>query len=134
MNYEILEHTADIKIRAFGKDRKELFLNMLKGILSVIGNETEGKKTNVRKIKIESVDFKALLVDFLNEALYQGQINGEVYIDVNFIEFTDTKIKGELMGKKVNRFKEDIKAATYHNLELRERQDGMWEAVVIFDV
>ena len=30
--YEILEHPADLKIRAFGKDKKELFWNMLNGL------------------------------------------------------------------------------------------------------
>lgn len=27
--FEILEHKADLKIKAFGKTRKEIFLNML---------------------------------------------------------------------------------------------------------
>ena len=31
-NYEILEHKADLKIRAFGKTKEELFLNMLLGM------------------------------------------------------------------------------------------------------
>ncbi|PIR90405.1 hypothetical protein COU04_00035, partial [bacterium (Candidatus Gribaldobacteria) CG10_big_fil_rev_8_21_14_0_10_33_41] len=32
--YEILEHKADLKIRAFGKTKQELFLNMLLGMTS----------------------------------------------------------------------------------------------------
>lgn len=42
MKYEILEHKADLKIRAFGEDLKELFLNVMVGMFE--GTRYEGEK------------------------------------------------------------------------------------------
>ncbi len=132
--FEILSHRADLKIRAFGEDKKELFLNMLLAMTKSQKPEIKITKKVKRKIKINSPDLLTLLVDFLSEALYLGQVNKEVYNNVNFKKFTDRKIEGELTGQKVERFGEDIKAVTYHNLEVRQKKDKNWEAIVLFDV
>jgi len=131
--FEILEHKADLKIKAFGKDKKELFLNMLLGMNA--GLQPEIKAQNVkRKIKIISIDLPTLLVDFLSEVLYQTQVNKEIYNNVKFSKFTDVEIEAEISGQKVGRFGEDIKAVTYHNLEVKQKEDGTWEAIVLFDI
>lgn len=131
--FEVLEHKADLKIRAFGRDRKELFLNMMIGMIESMrpGVIEKGEK---REIKINSPDLEALLVDFLNGVLYLSQVNREVYNNVKFTKFTNVEIEGELIGQKVERFGEDIKAVTYHNLDIHQRKDGIWEAIVLFDI
>ena len=131
--YEILEHKADLKIRAFGKTKEELFLNALRGMTE--SQKGEDLKGWVKKeIKIKSPDLSALLVDFLSEALYLSQINKEIYSSVEFKKFTETRIEGKLIGQKVERFGEDIKAVTYHSLEVNQKEDGSWEATVLFDI
>jgi len=133
MKYEILEHKADLKIRTFGRTKEELFLNMLKGMME--GLRPEGiKKGKKRKVKINSPDFSALLVDFLSETLYLSQVNKEIYFDAKFTKFTNTEIEGELIGQKVERFGEDIKGVTYHDLDIHQRKDRTWEATVLFDI
>lgn len=132
--YEILEHLADLKIRAFGKNKKELFLNMLKGMVDSQKPEIENKETKKRKIKIESIDLSNLLVDFLSEILYLSQINREAYQDFKFKNFSDKKVCGDLFGQKVKRFGEDIKAVTYYSLDIHQRRDKVWEATVLFDI
>ena len=133
--YEILEHKADLKIRAFGKTKEELFLNMLSGMSENMKPELQkpGEKTK-RKIKLSSFDFQALLVDFLSEILYLSQVNKEVFFEAKFKKFSENEIDGEIFGHKAKRFGEDIKAVTYHNLEIRRKKDGGWEAVVLFDI
>jgi len=132
--YEILEHKADLKIRAFGKTKEELFLNMMLGMEESMKPEIEVRTRIKREIKIESLDLPALLVDFLSEALYQSQVNKEVYNSVKFSKFSDNYLEGKLIGQKVERFGEDIKAVTYHNLEVNQNKDGIWKAVVLFDI
>jgi len=34
----------------------------------------------------------------------------------------------------VERFNEDIKAVTYHQLDARQREDSTWEATILFDI
>jgi len=138
--FEILEHKADLKIRAFGKDKRELFMNALLGMEAGLRPEIRNPKVplihtaEIRKIKIKSPDLGALLVDFLSEVLYLVQINKEIYNEVKFKKFTDTEIEAELFGQKVERFGEDIKAVTYHDLHIYQKNDKAWEAVILFDI
>ena len=131
--YEILEHKADLKIRAFGKDKQELFLNALLGMIAGLRPELKAESVK-RKIIIKSIDLPLLLVDFLSEILYLIQINREVYNSVKFSKFTNTELAGELFGQKVERFGEDIKAVTHHDLDIHQRKDGGWEATILFDI
>ena len=103
--------------------------------------KTEGVKKIVREIKIKSPDLPALLVDFLSEVLYLTQVNKEIYNKVKFKKFSDPSInsgqvelEAELLGQKVKRFGEDIKAVTYHSLNVYQNKDGSWEAIVLFDI
>jgi SHS2 domain-containing protein len=132
--FEILEHKADLKIRTFGKDKKQLFSNMLLAMTESQKPEIKSKGEIKRQIKIKSLDLPALLVDFLNEVLYLSQTNKEVYSKIIFKKFTDKEIKGELIGQEVERFGEDIKAATYHNLDIDQKKDKIWQATILFDI
>ena len=132
--YEILEHKADLKIRAFGKSKEELFLNMLLGMTECLKPEFKEDKEVTHKIEIKSLDFPSLLVDFLSEALYLTQVKKIAYFKAKFKKFSDKEIQGELIGRKIERFGEDIKAVTYHDLETQQRKDGTWQATVLFDV
>lgn len=139
--YEILEHPADLKIRAFGKTKEELFFNALKGMTESLRPEM-GEIPAKRKIKISSPDLGALLIDFLSEVLYLIQSNKEIYTNINFKKLTDpstssgqvAELKGIMTGQKVERFGEDIKAVTYHSLNIHQKEDGTWEATVLFDI
>jgi SHS2 domain-containing protein len=131
--YEILEHKADLKIRAFGKTKEELFLNMLLGMADSQKPEIRSKEKIKRQIKIKSLDLLTLLVDFLNEVLYLSQVNEEIYLDFKFKRFNDNELEGEIIGQKINKFGEDIKAATFHNLEIKQ-EDRTWRATILFDI
>jgi len=132
--YQFLEHKADLKIKAFGATKEELFRNMLLGMQDSQKPEVAGIETVKREIKVNSADFPALLVDFLSEVLYLNQTNKEIYNKINFKKFTDNEIEIELTGKKVERFGEDIKAVTHHDLDIHRKEDKEWEATVLFDI
>lgn len=132
--YEILEHRGDFKIRVFGGDKKELFLNALLGMEAGLQPEIKNQKSNLKTIKIKSLDANALLVDFLSEVLYWIQVKKEIYTDIKFEKFSDTELEAELIGNKVERFGEDIKAVTYHGLDIKQTEDGAFEAIVLFDI
>jgi len=132
--YEILEHKADLKIRVWGKTKEELFANALLAMSESQKPEIKNQQKIKREIKIKSLDLPALLVDFLSEALYLSQTNKEVYFKASFEKFTNSEIRGELIGQLAERFGEDIKAVTHHNLEIKRNLSGSWKAIVLFDI
>jgi len=134
LNYEILEHTADLKIRVFGKNKEELFSNALLAMASGLRPKIKNQNAKRKTVKIKANDLPTLLVDFLSEILYLTQVNKEIYNEIKFKKFSDTELEAELEGQKVESFGEDIKAVTYHNLEVEQKDDGTWEAVILFDI
>lgn len=132
--YEILEHPADLKIKAFGDSKEELFLNMMLAMaenMKPVAKKPEEKTK--REIKIKSPDFSALMVDFLSEVLYLSLANMEIYSEAKIIKLDDTELEAEISGQKAERFNEDIKAVTYYGLEVKEA-DGRWESTIVFDI
>lgn len=133
--FEVLEHKADFKIRAFGKTKEELFLNALFGMISGLRPKIKDKKLKIKnKIKIKSLDLPTLLVDFLSEVLYLIQVDKAIYREVKFIKFSNNELEAGISGQKVERFEGDIKAVTYHNLDVHQSKDGSWQAIVLFDI
>ena len=133
--FKILEHTADLKIQAFGRDKKELFLNALYGMQSALRPEIEEpSKERKREIKVESLDLPSLLVDFLSEINYLNETQKEAYFKGKIKKLSDTFLEAEIFGKKVKNFGLVIKGVTFHDLKVEKREDGLWEAIVLFDI
>lgn len=133
--FEILEHKADLKIRAFGKTKEELFENMMLGMFEGARYEKNLKpQISKVKIKISSLNLFFLFVDFLSEVLYLCETRREVYEKVNFKKFSENKISAILSGKKLKRIGVQIKGVTHHDLDIHQRKDGIWQATILFDI
>lgn len=133
--FEILPHTADLRIKAFGATKKELFKNSLIGMSSFIKKSIINRNPEIEKeIKIQSTDINNLLIDFLSEVLTLSDINQEVYFDVKFNKFSDTELEAKIFGVRVDEFDEDIKAVTYHEINIKKNKDGLLEATVVYDI
>ena len=132
--YEILEHKADLKIRAFGKTKEELFENVMIGMQSALRPKIKNQKPKTKNIKIKSSNLDSLLIDFLSEINYLNEVNKEVYNNVKFTKFSDIELEGNIFGKEVERFSLDIKGVTYYDLDIHQKKDKTWEAIVLFDI
>ena len=142
---KILEHTADARLKIEASTLPELFEVAMEGMMSIakesrIKNQAcptglfRRESKIKRSIEIRSPDKTALLVDFLNEVLYQMHVNEEIYNEVIFLEFSEIKLKAEIYGQKVDEFDEDIKAVTYHEAEVIKNDDGNFETVIVLDI
>lgn len=138
--FEILEHTADIGIAAYGKNKKEVFINVAKGMFEIIAGENKNLKENFYgKIKLEADNLEGLLFAWLNELLYIGETRLVILNKFQIKELSDYQIKAEVGGTKINppsiKIEKEIKAVTYHRLEIKkDGESGLWRAQVIFDI
>lgn len=134
MQYEILKHTGDAKIKAFGKTKEELFLNAMLGMNAILKSRIENQEARIKNITVKSSDLNMLLVDFLNEVNYLRLVDMELYDKIKFTKFSDTELEGELEGCEVEEFGEDIKAVTFHEMGIRKNEEGAWETCIVFDI
>jgi protein archease len=86
-----------------------------------------------REIEVSGVDRETLLVNWLNEILYLEQTKGEVYDRFRILEASDHHLRAQLHGGKSSNTVSQIKAATFHNLEVKQSPEGL-EATVVVDV
>ena len=68
--FEILDHTADVGIIAYGADLKQAFANAAKGLFSLITELGDVEEALHRDIELTAADEESLLVDWLNELVY----------------------------------------------------------------
>jgi SHS2 domain-containing protein len=134
--YEVIDHTADIGIAAYGKDLSDLFSNAAAGMLSLIIKTDIRRNDVARTISLEATDNETLLVEWLNELLYI--IYTEKLVLCNFDIVIDkgqltARCAGQRLEPGSHRFIREIKAATYHNLEI-VNQGGEYSARIIFDI
>ena len=138
--FEILEHTADIGIAAYGKNKREVFINAAKGMFEIIAGETKNLKENFYdKIKLEADNLEGLLFAWLNELLYISETKLVILSKLKIKELSDFQVKAEVRGMKINppsvKIEKEIKAVTYHRLEIKkDEKSGLWRAQVIFDI
>ncbi len=130
--YERVEHTADLAIRVWGKDLPALFVHAA-GALFAMMAEPPADASIARSIVVESLDLEALLVDWLNELIYQHEVEGETYADFRIDAFAPTRIAATALGGPTVRKLKTIKAATFHDLAITETGQGV-EAHLVFDV
>ncbi len=134
-SFELLPHTADVRVRAVGDTRAGLLTAALRGMFAASGPSYLEPRTDVeRTFDLDAGDFPGLLIDFLNEAVYGSDAHHEAYDGVRFTLVTDKKTKGAFLGHPVSGFATQIKAATHGGLDVKKNEEGRWEATVAFDV
>ena len=137
--YEILEHTADVGIRAHGKDLSEAFENAASGMFSIITNIEDVEEIGEYQINIQSRDLEQLLVDWLSELLFVHTVKNVLFSKFK-IEIEEKEgiwlLKGSAQGENFNKDKHpyhaEIKAVTHHILKI-EKNDG-YTVQVLFDI
>ena len=140
-----LPHTADIKIRAFGATKNELFEHALVGMFQVIGPHAHGcvQKNGMlvcstlpksHEIELEAQDLESLLVDFLSQAWWLSDVHNEAYLDADVQLISEKHLRAIVHGVAITGFDVvEIKAVTYHDLRI-EQVNGRWQADIVFDI
>jgi len=134
--FEILNHTADIGIIAYGGNINEAFANAAKGMFSLITELEDVEETEYRDIELTAPDQESLLVEWLNELIYLFDVENMLFRRFDIIQLSNTHLKARSYGHKVDssrhKLKMGIKAVTYHMLKI-DKSDGN-RVQVLFDI
>ena len=100
------------------------------------GGKNQELKTGIH---LESANLNNLLVDFLNEILARSQINKAVY-KIKSLMLKDKSLVAEIEGIKVPEFHEDVKAVTYHEVDIKkgpatgDKRQSLWSTKLVIDI
>ena len=135
--FEILEHTADLKVRVKGNDLAGLFKNAGLAIFKICAEKqlTKDKKAHKIYISQNAQNLEELFVNWLNELLSLSAAKGLIFEDIKISKLTENELKAEASAYDIRNYKvnTEIKAATYHELKI-SKDDSGWQGEVIFDV
>jgi SHS2 domain-containing protein len=135
MPCEWLEHTADIRVRIYGKTLEELFADALKAMTEILApTDREPKQADQRPISIQASDVTSLVIDFLNAVLLETTLRKTAYRQVTFHALAETGLRALLSGFRFESLGRDIKAVTYHEANVHKNQNGDWETQIVFDL
>jgi len=135
--FEILDHTADIGIMVYGEDLKSLFENAGEAFFHLITDLKKVRLRTERRIEIGGESLERLMVDWLNELLYLHDVENLLFkrfrVESAGEAGLKAKVNGEIFQEGVHVIKTEVKAVTYHQLEVRQEKGG-WRARIIFDL
>jgi SHS2 domain-containing protein len=133
--FELIEHTADMGLAAYGKDLPEAFANTAYGMFSIIAELDNVKETASRRVSINEDDMGTLLFEWLNSLLYYFDVETIIFKRFDIAEFSENHLVAQCFGEKYDptrhRLKTGIKSATFHQLIVDREKNSVQ---VIFDV
>jgi SHS2 domain-containing protein len=134
-HYELIEHTADVGVKAYGKTVAEAFEHAAEGMFDIITDESTIDSIGEYEILLEAPDLEQLLVDWLSKLLYlngaQGLAFGKFKVTISGNHLS-AHIYGEKYDIKKHRMGVEIKAVTYHILQVHEKDPTFVQ--VLFDI
>ena len=133
--FEILEHTADVGLRARGRTLEETFEQATRALVDIIGAWRPGAGSE-ETIEVEARDLGGLLVDWLEEVLFLQDARDSVLRDVSLRKVEETRAVGTVtLGPRGDEVLTGtaVKAITFHRLRVERDADG-WVAEVYVDV
>jgi SHS2 domain-containing protein len=135
--FEVIDHTADVGIIAYGADIEELFSNAGLALFSLI-TELESIENRFHlDLEVRGEDIDSLLIEWLNELIYLFDVKHILFGRFDITNFTHNVLQATCYGENFNAIKHTIKvgvkAATYHMLKFDKSDDG-FQAQVILDI
>ena len=138
--FNYFETTADLGVEAKGKSLEEAFKEGAKGLYNIMVDIDKVDKREAVEFEVEGESLEELLYNFLNELLFYTDVDNLVFSDFDIkIERDDDNYKlrctayGEKIDKEKHNIKEEVKAVTYHKMEIKQ-EDGGWKIRYIVDL
>ncbi len=132
MPFEELPHTADWALRVWADDLPGLLAEAARGMYALANaRQAEGPRVT-RRLEIQAPDAESLLVDFLGELLYFAE-SERLAFDEFKVQVEGFRLRVEMTGAPLISLGKEIKAVTWHNLQVRKTARGL-EVEIVFDV
>jgi len=135
IKFKFLEHTADVKFQAFGKDIGKVFIHSATALKESICGKKKVKEIKKKIINLKRKDFESLLYAFLEEILYLLDAENFLISRIGKIKIEKFTLKATIMGDDASNYElaNPVKAVTYNEMFVK-KEKNLWTAQVVLDV
>jgi SHS2 domain-containing protein len=130
--YREIEHTADWELEVWAPDLPGLLEQSARGMYALSGMVLERTQSERRGLELQAGDAEGLLVVFLGELLHFIEQDNLAFDEFQF-DLDGFALRAHLSGSRVQKIDKEIKAVTYHNLQVRQSRQGL-HVNIVFDV
>ena len=129
MSYKLLDHTTDAVIEVTASDLAEAFTIAGNSVIETTLDSNTVEEKEERVIKVNGKDLRYLLYNWLEAVIYQLITDGfaikriELNLKKNEEYEISAKSYGEPIDLKKHNFKVEIKAPTFHEMEISEKNE-----------
>lgn len=135
--YEIFDHTADMGLRIFAASKSELLEDAARGLTEIIaGSLQQIRPEQAETFEVSGREAGFLLFDWLDAILYAFEARQMLFCRFEVTadrEGLRAAAHGERYDPARHELAHEVKAITYHGLEVKRTADG-WRGEVIVDV
>ena len=138
--FELLDHRADIGVRAFGPTVESAFIQAARGMFAVMVELDAVRSVESHDVALASAMLDELLVDWLSDLLAQKDLNGLVFgqFEVSIRDGANGwRLAGRALGERLDRGRHDpraeVKGISHLGLSVQCERDR-WTACAVFDV
>ena len=135
--FEYFEATADVGFYAYGGSLEKAYENAGLAMFNVISDTRKIRQKESRHIEVISEDLVSLLYDYLEELLFYHEVDFMLFcdFDVEIKRIDDAfnlkaKIKGESINWNKHERKTEIKAITFHMMDVKKTSHYELQAIV----
>jgi SHS2 domain-containing protein len=137
-NFVFLEHTADVKFQAFGKNIEEVLTNSFLALKKAMLENKKIKKSKEREINVKGKDYESLLYNFLEEIIYLLDADNFVISELKELKIKGFKLNAKILGDNASNYdlKNKVKAVTYNEMFVKKEESPKkrWVCQVVLDV
>lgn len=128
-----VDHRADLALEVHGRDLSELLRNAAFGMLELAGAVPKSRRARRRTIRLEAHDEGSLLITWLEELLYSLETRQRTWLEAEIRTEGGRRLTAVVREVPLQSITKNIKAATYHALEIVKEGHGL-TTTIVFDV
>lgn len=136
-HWEHFEHEADIGIRGIASTLDQAFEQTAIAMTAAVTNPDLVSTSKIISVYCEAPDNELLLVNWLNELIYEMSAQGALFSRFEVVIDDDT-LSAIAYGEAVDREKHqpavEVKGATLTELRVYQQTDNSWVAQCVVDV
>ena len=136
-----IDHTGDIGIEVTAPTRTRLFERAALGMVRILTDLDAVRTLDATRLTVDGRDREALMVRWLSELNYRHTVDNVLYASFEVASIDNANdgltltatARGEPIGPDRHTVHTEIKAITFHGLDVHKTDNG-WGVQVIFDM
>lgn len=135
--WEHFPHDADMGVRGLGETKEQAFEQAALALVALTTDTADVEAHESIAIACQAPDDEQLLVEWLDAIVFEMATKHMVFSKFE-VQFQGSSLSGAALGEKREEAKHtagvEVKGATFTELHVAKREDGLWVAQCVVDV